>query len=276
VLAFGDYRSCRMLEKPIITLTTDFGLKDPFVGLIKGVILGINPNAKIIDITHNIQRHNIYEAMQVLNMSYKYFPSTTIHMVVVDPGVGSNRRPLLVATDDYYFIGPDNGVFSPIYEDSKSGILRVIHITASHYFLPMSGSTFHGRDIFAPVAAWLSTGRNCEKFGEEISDYFSIFVPRPELHDDSISGEVVSIDNFGNVITNITMEHLSGIGGIEGVVVKSGDMAVPVVNYYAEGKENQLYALVNSFGHLELFVNKDNAAEKFGINTGHTVSVLRK
>jgi hypothetical protein len=268
-----------MLKKPVITLTTDFGLKDPFVGLIKGVILGINPEARIIDITHNIQRHNIYEAMQVLKMSYKYFPATTIHVAVVDPGVGSNRRPLLVATDDYYFIGPDNGIFSAVYEDARSGILKVVHITASHYFLPMSGSTFHGRDIFAPVAAWLSKGRNCEKFGEEIHDYCRISMPGPVFNENTITGEVVSIDNFGNAITNITKDHVaSHFGGISisDITVNIANVESPIVNYYAKGRENQLHALINSFGHLELFVFGNSAAEKFKMEIGDKVTVTKR
>ena len=124
-----------MLEKPIITLTTDFGLKDSFVGMMKGVILGINPQTSIIDITHNIERHNINEASQVIAMSYTYFPPTSIHIAVVDPGVGGNRRPILVVTENHYFIGPDNGIFTSIFEKENNNFFKVIDVTASHYFL---------------------------------------------------------------------------------------------------------------------------------------------
>ncbi|MBI5026480.1 MAG: SAM-dependent chlorinase/fluorinase, partial [Nitrospirae bacterium] len=197
-----------MLEKPFITLTTDFGLKDPFAGIMKGVILKINPEVRVIDITHNVSPQNIFEASQILAMSYKYFPPTTIHMIIVDPGVGAKRRPILVVTDDYYFIGPDNGVFTPVF-DIPTHILKVIHITAEHYFLPHMSSTFHGRDIFAPVAAWLSKGIESSKFGEEITDYATLQIPKlQKVTKTAIEGEIVYIDNFGNAITNITRENL--------------------------------------------------------------------
>lgn len=265
-----------MLAEPIITLTTDFGLKDPFVGLMKGVILGINPRTRIIDITHSIQRHDVYEASQVLSMSYKYFPPTTIHIAVVDPGVGSNRRPLLVATDNFYFIGPDNGMFSPVYEDAVSGFMRVFHVTASHYFLPMSGSTFHGRDIFAPVAAYLSKGVSADKFGEQIDDYHRIAVPRPVKAEGSISGEIISIDTFGNAISNIKRDDLTSLvpnGTLDSVKVGYNNIQLNMVDYYAEYEGQELSAIINSFGNLELFVFKDNAAIKFGITIGDVVSI---
>ncbi len=136
-----------MSEKRLITLTTDFGLKDPFAGLMKGVILGINPDTHVIDLTHNIERHNIFEASQTILMSYKYFPRASIHVVVVDPGVGGNRRPILVVTEDHYFIGPDNGVFTSIFDSCQSNFFRVYHINEPHYFLPMSGSTFRIKQL---------------------------------------------------------------------------------------------------------------------------------
>ncbi len=266
-----------MLEKPVITLTTDFGLKDPFVGLIKGVIVCINPDVRIIDITHNICRHNIFEASQIISMSYKYFPPTTIHIAVIDPGVGGTRRPIMVTTDDYYFIGPDNGIFTPIFEDYQSNFLKVIQLSSSHYFLPMSGSTFHGRDIFAPVAAWLSKGIESHKFGEQIDNYTKISIPKPSLTETTtLTGEVVSIDNFGNAISNITKDDLIKLAPIEfndkfKVVYKNEQL--PMVNYYAENESSDLAAIINSFGHLELFVYKDNAADKFDIKIGDSVTI---
>lgn len=267
-----------MLEKPIITLTTDFGLKDAFVGLMKGVILGINPNAIIIDITHNIRRHNIFEASQVISMSYKYFPPTAIHLAVVDPEVGGRRRPILVITEDYYFIGPDNGIFTSIFEESQSISFKVLHLSSSHYFLPMSGSTFHGRDIFAPVAAWLSKGIDVYKFGGQIDDYIKISVPKSALTDNNtFTGGIVSIDNFGNAISNITRDNLSSLAPIESkdkfkIIYK--DKHLPLVDYYAETEKTNLSAIINSFGHLELFVYRGNAADKFDIKIGDSVSVM--
>ncbi len=269
-----------MLKRPIITLTTDFGLKDPFVGLMKGVMLSINPNAQIIDITHSISRHNIFEASQIVSMSYRYFPPTTIHVAVVDPEVGGARRPLLVVTDDYYFVGPDNGIFTPIFEEPQSNFFKVIHISSSHYFIPAKGPTFHGRDIFAPVAAWLSRGIESSKFGEKITDYVTIPVPKPtKENSNTIAGEVVSFDNFGNAVTNITKENLTKLTAIvskDKLKVIYKDKQIPMVDYYADpdASGQSLSAIINSFGYLELFVYKESAAEKFDIKTGNSVSVM--
>ena len=265
-----------MLETPIITLTTDFGLKDPFVGLMKGVILGINPDAKIIDLSHKIQRHNIFEASQTISMSYKYFPQTTIHLAVVDPGVGGQRRPLLVVTEDYYFIGPDNGIFTTVFKESQSHFFKVIHLSSSHYFLPMSGSTFHGRDIFAPVAAWLSKGINSHRFGEEINDYVEIPAPSPEFSNNSVRGEIVSIDNFGNAISNIKKDDLAKLSSFE---PKNKFRAIyngkhmPLLNYYAESKDPILSANINSFGLIELFIYRESAAATLNIKVGDRVDI---
>lgn len=266
-----------MLEKPVITLTTDFGLKDPFAGLMKGVIYGINPNANVIDITHGIKSHNVFEASQVISMSHKYFPSTSIHVVVVDPGVGSMRRPLLVVTADHYFLGPDNGIFTPIFEEQKSTFFKVIHITASHYFLPMSGSTFHGRDIFAPIAAWLSKGVESRKMGEEIDDYMKIRIPGTVLTDNkAITGEIISIDNFGNAISNIKKDELLKLAPAEAEssfnIIYKGE-ALPLVNYYAENEGDKLTSIINSFGHVELFAFRQSASEKYNIKIGDSVIV---
>lgn len=264
-----------MLKAPIITLTTDFGLKDPFAGLMKGVILGINPDARIVDITHNIQRHNIYEASRVIAMSYKYFPPGSIHIAVVDPGVGGSRRPILVIAEDRFFIGPDNGVFTSIYEESQPEHLKVIHISASDYFLPMSGSTFHGRDIFAPVAAWLSRGTEPGKFGKEIEDHIKLNIPGPLVSNKTIKGRIVSVDNFGNCISNIgrdDMEELASLTSRDKIEIIYRKKQLPLADHYAE-YETGLSAIINSFGQLELFVYKGSAAENYNIKTGDSVTV---
>lgn len=266
-----------MLERPIITLTTDFGLKDPFAGLMKGVMQGINPNANIVDITHGIKRHNVFEASQVISMSYKYFPPATIHVVIVDPGVGSMRRPLLVVTEDHYFLGPDNGIFTPIFEEQKSTFFRVLHVTASHYYLSMSGSTFHGRDIFAPIAAWLSKGVESRKMGEEIHDYMKIPIPGTVITDNkTITGEIVSIDNFGNAISNIKKDDLAKLATVESNMnfsINYNSETLPLVNYYAENENDKLTAIINSFGHVELFAFRQSASEKYNIKIGDSIIV---
>jgi len=268
------------LKSPIITLTTDFGLKDPFVGLMKGVILGINPEALIVDISHNVSRHNIFEASQLISMSYGYFPPSSIHVAVVDPGVGGNRKPIMVISKGHYFIGPDNGVFAPVFDDAGEGDLKVIHLTATHHFLQMSGSTFHGRDIFAPVSAWLSKGIEINRFGDEITDYVKIPTLRATIENGSmIKGAVVYIDNFGNAITNIRKEKIEEIkaGTSDGelrVVYK--DMRLPMADFYEDSPASgdKLSSIINSFGLVELYSFKDSAAKKFNISTGDEVSVI--
>ncbi|MBC8412732.1 MAG: SAM-dependent chlorinase/fluorinase [Nitrospira sp.] len=267
-----------MLERPLITLTTDFGLKDPFVGLLKGVILGINPNAKIIDLSHKIQPHNIFEASHVLAMSYDYFPPATINLAVVDPGVGGSRRPILVITENHYFIGPDNGIFTNIFNKYEtSHFFKVIHITASHYFRPMKGTTFHGRDIFAPVAAYMSKGLEPDKLGEPITDYIKLDIPRCSLTaDNELKGEIVSADHFGNAISNISFEELAGLGSaVEMHMLKAvyKGQELQIVNSYSENIEDGLAAIVNSFGHIELFANQKSAALIFDIKIGDSVII---
>ncbi len=265
-----------MSQKRLITLTTDFGLKDPFAGLMKGVIFGVNPDAHVIDLTHNIQRHNIFEATQTILMSYKYFPSSSIHVVVVDPGVGGGRRPLLVAAGDHYFIGPDNGVFTSIYETCQSSFFRVYHITASHYFLPMSGSTFHGRDIFAPVSAWLSNGVEANKFGDEIDDFTRISIAKPVIAENTLRGEIVSFDIFGNAISNIsseTLQILTPEKSRNNLKITFNSKLLPLVNYYAENEDDNMAAIINSFGHIELFSYKNDACTKFDIKIGDSVII---
>jgi len=264
-----------MLERPIITLTTDFGLKDPFAGIMKGVISRINPKADVIDISHNIAPHNILEASRIIALSYKYFPPTTVHVAIVDPGVGSLRRPILVCAGDYYFVGPDNGIFTPIFEEHVDA-LKVLHITASHYWLPLKGSTFHGRDIFAPVAAWLSRGVDCSKFGEEIKDFVRQELPQLAISRNFIEGEVVYIDNFGNGITNITEEEMNKLileSPKERFKVLYRGLKMPLSAYYSESQGSGLSAVINSSGFIELFLFKGNASKEFGIKIGDKVGV---
>ena len=264
------------MENPIITLTTDFGYKDPFVGIMKGVLLKINPAAKVFDITHGISPQNIFEASLVLEISYNNFPHDTIHLAIVDPGVGSARRPILAVTENYYFIGPDNGIFSRIFALAER--LTVFHITAAHYFLKQDGSTFHGKDIFAPIAGALSKGVHISNFGDPITDFKKISIPTPQLTGKNIiEGEAVYIDRFGNVMTNIPTKKISEMtGGSLGnklkVLVKGKE--VPFKTYYAQASDTGLYALINSFGYLELFVRNGNAARTYVIKVGEKVGVM--
>jgi S-adenosylmethionine hydrolase len=264
-----------MKRNPLITLTTDFGLEDPFAGVMKGVILSINPAANIVDLSHGIESHNIREAAFFVGTNYNYFPHRTAHVVVVDPGVGSRRRPILVVTENHYFIGPDNGVFSYVYEKEKA-MLRVYHITADHYFLKAKSSTFQGRDLFAPVAAWLTGGKDPENFGTAITDYETIYLPVPALADSSVTGEVLHIDKFGNSISNISRAVIDDLlntntGGTLQVFL--GSREVPLLEYYGQSSDKGLCAIINSSEYLELFVNQGSAAKDFAISKGDPVAL---
>jgi S-adenosylmethionine hydrolase len=266
-----------MQRNCVVTLTTDFGYRDPFAGIMKGVILNINPFVHIVDITHDISPQNIMEAAIAIEMSFDSFPVGSVHIIVVDPGVGSVRRPILVTTGSHFFIGPDNGVFSRIYKLHE--IKTVIHMTNEHYFMPKQSSTFHGRDIFAPAAAWLSRGTEASNFGNPVTDYIAIEVPVPVMSSKNILvGEIISVDRFGNAATNIKISHLIDLCGRKyfdfdnASVLFKGNKA-PFRHYYCEAQDKGLYSLINSFGYLELFVYKGNASAEFGICLADKVKV---
>jgi S-adenosylmethionine hydrolase len=262
-----------MQDRPIITLTTDFGYEDPFAGIMKGVILKINPRVEIVDITHGIHPHDIRGAAYTIGTNYRFFPDDTIHVVVVDPGVGSGRRPIMILTEHHYFIGPDNGVFTHIYNASHD-ILEVIHITSEHYFLSSHSPTFHGRDVFAPIASYLSRGVGMLKFGEPITDYQKIDLPVPSVSPDGVlQGEVIHIDRFGNAITNITKADIGMTGG--GLKVAFRESEVPLKKFYSDAADGSLCCLLNSSDHIELFIDRESAASKYNISLGDPVRVLR-
>ncbi|MEW6584358.1 MAG: SAM-dependent chlorinase/fluorinase [Nitrospirota bacterium] len=265
-----------MEASPVITLTTDFGCKDPFVGIMKGVIISINPAVTIVDITHNIAPQNVLEAACSLEMSFATFPPRSIHLAIVDPGVGSSRRPIIVATERHYFVGPDNGIFSRVYLAAES--IEVIHVTSEHYFLPNRSSTFHGRDIFAPVAAWLSKGIDIVKFGDHITDYLTLPIPKPFAPAKHlIEGEIIYIDNFGNAISNIRRKQVEDIvennpGGAVKIMIKGNE--APFKTHYSQAENRGVYSLINSFGYLEFFTNRGSAASEFGMKIGEKVGVV--
>ncbi|MGA8011887.1 MAG: SAM-dependent chlorinase/fluorinase, partial [Candidatus Acidiferrales bacterium] len=187
------------MARPIITLTTDFGTNDHLVGVMKGVILSINPEVNIVDITHSVIAHDLLDGALTIGQAYKYFPPKTVHLVVVDPGVGSARRPILVAGDTHYFVAPDNGVLSSVYDQTEA--LYVWNIISEHYFRQPVSKTFHGRDVFAPVAAWLTKSWQSSAFGEAITDYARFAMPKPKTAGNTIKGVVLRVDQFGNLIT---------------------------------------------------------------------------
>ncbi|HVG20660.1 MAG TPA: SAM-dependent chlorinase/fluorinase [Blastocatellia bacterium] len=261
-------------RKPIITLTTDFGLADYFVPAMKGVIHTINPAAEIVDLTHQIPPHDIYSAAFTLMCCYKDFPKMTLHLVVVDPGVGSSRRPVLVMTDDYNFIGPDNGVFSYIYQ--REHVNRVVHLTVQHYFRTPVSSTFHGRDVFAPCAAYTSKLVDWRKMGEEVSDPVRFNTPVPiMLSEKQIRGHVIHIDRFGNIITNITKDQLTDEHVRSGARVRIGKHeAARVLTHFAEADRDELFAYFGSAGFLELAISRQSAARVAEARRGVEVEVV--
>ncbi len=261
---------------PLITLLTDFGLHDHYVGVMKGVIYNINPQARVVDICHEVRPQDILQAAFLLKASYSYFPKRTLHVVVVDPEVGTARRPILVSTESYYFIAPDNGVLSYIYQIEPVGEVR--ELNAAHYFLNRISQTFHGRDIFAPVAAWLSRGVAPSSLGDLITDYKKLHIPLPTLlKEDILKGRILYIDRFGNLVSNITQQdftaHLEK-SPHKRFIIRIGDRNLTkLCQSYAEGSEKELIALFGSSDHLEFSLNKGNAAKTLGIHVGAEVLV---
>ena len=252
----------------LITLLSDFGLRDPFAGIMKGVILTVNPGARLVDLTHQVESFDILDGALALAQSYSYFPRGAIHLAVVDPGVGSERRPLLVSTADAHFIGPDNGLFEMVYQ--REAKLEVRHITAENYFRKPVSQTFHGRDIFAPVAGWLSTGLDPQKFGDTITDYVRLPIAEPIRASGSlIRGAVLRIDKFGNLVTNFTVEHLPA--GVGFCLLIAGRRVTRLVNTYAAGGPGEIFAIVGSAGLVEIAARQASAAEMVGASTGAEV-----
>lgn len=262
------------MARPIITLTTDYGTNDHLVGAIKGVILGINPDVQIVDITHGVIPFDVLDGALTVGNSYKYFPSKTIHMVVVDPGVGTSRRPILVAADQHYFIAPDNGVLSVAYDHSEA--LHVWNITAEHYFRQPVSNTFHGRDIFAPVAAWLSKSWQSASFGDEITDFVRFAIPKPKAAGDKvIKGVVLRTDAFGNLMTNFTPEDVPALAAADGkFAIRIGNVQITKLSpAFAQGATGEAIAVIGSSGYLEIAMNKANAARALGVARGAEVTV---
>ncbi len=263
------------MTNPIITLTTDYGMNDHLVGTLKGAILKINPDAQIVDITHQVAPFDLLEGALAIASAYPYFPPRTIHVVVVDPGVGTERRPLLVSGQNQYFLAPDNGVLSGVYEKEHPVLVR--HITSEHYFAQPVSKTFHGRDVFAPVAAWLSKSWQPGSMGEEITDFKRFAMPRPKEADGLMKGLVLKVDVFGNLLTNFRTEDLTPESLEKGAVsLQVGSHAVTrLVPTFAHGKTGEAIAYIGSSGYLEIAVNKGNASKTLGIGRGAPVLLAK-
>jgi S-adenosylmethionine hydrolase len=263
-------------HRPVITLTTDFGTNDHYVGAMKGVIVDIVPDAQIVDITHAVQAYDVLDGALTIAQAYSYFPNGTIHMVIVDPGVGTARRPILASSDGFHFVAPDNGVLSMVY--AREERIHVRHITSDHYFRQPVSTTFHGRDIFAPVAAYLAKQVDSHKFGDEIEDFVKFSAPKPKpAGENKIRGVVLKIDRFGNLVTNVTPADVPALfaakTGAFKIVVGTREIT-DIRTAYAEGTPGEVFGILGSMGYLEIVANRAAAAQITGAGKGSEVSIV--
>ncbi|MBV8821129.1 MAG: SAM-dependent chlorinase/fluorinase [Acidobacteriaceae bacterium] len=256
---------------PLITLTTDFGSVDHFTGTMKGVIYNIAPRVRIVDISHEIQPFEVTDAAFVIAQAYSYFPKKTIHVVVIDPGVGSARRPLLAEMAGQHFIAPDNGVLSMICAREKA---KVRHITAERYFLSPLSRTFHGRDIFAPVAAHLAAGVKPAQFGKQVDDYLRLnLVKASRTGKRNWTGVVLKVDHFGNLITNLRIDEFQAVRTRPFELNIGLEKLTRLALTFSEGNPGELFVIVGSSGYLEVAANQDSAARRLRCGAGSPVEL---
>ena len=256
----------------IITLMTDFETSDHYVGVMKGVILSVNPQAQVVDITHTIPPQDVYGAAFLIDSAYRYFPTGTIHLIVVDPGVGSERKAIVCQTRTAYFVCPDNGIVTHLFHNEEH--IHTVTVENTAYFLPQISNTFHGRDIFAPVAAHLSRGVSIDKLGNPVTNPVQLPIPKPAVSNEEIVGHVIWIDSFGNLITNISHEILESLAGRNNVVIRAGIAKIDCLNRsYAESAVGELLAIIGSSNRLEISINQGDAAQVLGLERGNTITV---
>jgi len=257
----------------IITLTTDFGTRDPFVGLMKGVILGINPRVHLVDLTHEIAPHDILEGALALEAAVPFFPPGSVHLAVVDPGVGSQRRAVALAAQGQLFVGPDNGLFTFLL--GAPGVSAVA-LENPAYALPRISQTFHGRDRFAPAAAHLSSGAPLPDLGPPVTDLVQLAWPGARLEAGSLVGEVIHVDRFGNLVTSVRAEEVEALGPPDAVTVAvAGRMIRGVSRSYADRPAGEPGAIVGSSQRLEVFVREANARTALGVERGAPVRLWK-
>ncbi len=221
--------------RPVVALLTDFGIRDHYAGTMKGVVLGVCPDATLVDVSHDVPPHDVLTASLELAACYKYFPSGTVFLVVVDPGVGSSRRPLAAEAGEYRFVAPDNGVLSAVFKESPPK--RVVELTERRFARPTVSRTFEGRDRFAPAAGWLAKGTEIKALGRSVSDYLRLTIPDPAVSEHDVRGEVLRVDRFGNLITNIDRRAFNRLGrpGDAAFEIRAGDHLVGrLVSTYSE------------------------------------------
>lgn len=256
----------------IITLTTDFGTTDPYAGIMKGVILGINSNVDVVDLTHNLPAHSIEAAAFSLFSSVPWFPEGTIHLAVVDPGVGSDRPMIVVKTEKYFIVAPDNGIASYCIERESSSEIRKIE--NRRYMAPEISCTFHGRDVMAPAAAYLSKGIAFESIGPVVKKIITLPSYKPLIDADAIKGRIIRVDHFGNMTTNISVKDVRSIG--EPFLIRAGSVSIDHISpSYASAESGAVLAIEGSSGFIEIAANQSDAASKTGLAAGNRVTVNR-
>jgi hypothetical protein len=262
------------MARPVIALMSDFGTRDHYAGAMKGVALGICPDATLVDITHEIPPHDVRTAALELSATYRYFPAGTVFLVVVDPGVGSARRGLAVDTGDYRFVAPDNGVLTAALQETPPR--AVVELTARRYARPTVSRTFEGRDRFAPAAAWLAKGIELTALGRRAGEYVQLEIPVPDVTADRVAGTVLRVDHFGNLVTNIdrrTFERIAQAGSIQ--IVAGAHPVGRFVTTYAEGAAGEVCALIGSTEHVEIAANTGSAAAQLSLGPGADVTIAR-
>ena len=260
--------------RPIIAFITDFGTRDHYVGAMKGAALSVCPDATLVDITHDIAPQDVLGGALELEAAYRFFPPGTIFVAVVDPGVGSARRGIAAQAGEYRFVAPDNGLLTLVLRESARA--SVVELTDRQYARPIISRTFEGRDRFAPAAGWLATGLELSRLGPAVSDWMQLFVPRAQRSSDALRGEVLRVDRFGNLVTNVGRDAVAEFsqGGSVRVAAAGRDVGTPVDTYAAVG-HGTLCALFGSSGYLEIAENGGSAAARLGLARGAAVIVTR-
>jgi S-adenosyl-L-methionine hydrolase (adenosine-forming) len=262
------------MARPVIAFLTDFGTKDHYAGTVKGVVLSICPEAACVDITHEIPPHDVMAGALELAAAYKYFPPGTVFVVVVDPGVGSARRPIAAEAGGYRFVAPDNGVLTLVFKEAPPN--RVVELMERRYARPTVSRTFEGRDRFGPAAAWLAKGIELSAFGRTLTDWQTLNVPEPIVTDAEMIVEVVRVDRFGNLVTNVDRRVFDRFVNADRVEIVAGTATVgTVVMTYADADPGALCALFGSSEHLEIAVNGGSAAEQLAIGRGAKITISK-
>lgn len=262
------------MARPLIALLTDFGTRDHYAGTMKGVALGICPEASLVDITHDIPPHDVLGGALELAAAYKYFPAGTIFLVVVDPGVGSQRHAIAAEAGGFRFVAPDNGVLTVVLKEAPPR--RVVELTERRYARPTVSRTFEGRDRFAPAAAWLAKGIDLAGLGRTLTSWHTIAVPEPAIAAERITGEVLRVDRFGNLVTNVDRRAFDRLAAGGSIQIAAGPHAVEkVVATYAEAEAGTVCALFGSTDHVEIAVNGGSAAERLSLARGAPIVIAR-